>query len=349
MDKFRVGISAALRNDDASVVIAELDFSPLENDDRVAVETLPPIGSETLTPEMVDHLDAVVLMLERVDDSTFGPDSKLTLVARYGVGYDTIDVPACTRNDAVLAIAPDGVRRPVATTVVAWLLALTMRVHEKDRIARDIPHGWQTKTDYNGIGLVGRTLGLVGVGNIGAEVARLMQPFGMKIIAHDPFVSQSEVAELDIELTDLDSVFREADVLSVHCPLSDETRGLVNARRLGLMKSTAYLINTSRGPVVDEAALIDALQRGAIAGAGLDVFEQEPPDPNNPLLSMTNVLLAPHALCFTDQCMRGLGDADVQACLAVMKGDSPSAVVNKDVLDRERYRQRLAEYRDAFA
>lgn len=349
MKKFRVGISAALRNDDGSVVIAEVDLSPLENDARIVVETLPPIGPETLTHEMVKDFDAVVLMLERVDDSTFGPDSNLALVARYGVGYDTIDVPSCTRNDVVLAIAPDGVRRPVATTVVAWLLALTMRVPEKDRIARDIPHGWKTKTEYNGIGLVDRTLGLIGVGNIGAEVARLMQPFGMRIIAHDPFVDDNAARELNIELTDINAVFREADVLSVHCPLSDETKGLVNADRLSLMKPTAYLINTSRGPVVDEAALIQALQNGTIAGAGLDVFEKEPPDPSNPLLSMDNVLLAPHALCFTDQCMQGIGAADVDACLAVMTGNSPSSVVNGDVLERSGCRNRLAQYKAAFA
>jgi len=297
---------------------------------------------------MVKHLDAVVLMLERVDDASFGPDSRLTLVARYGVGYDTVDVPACTHNDAVLAITPAGVRRPVATTVVAWLLALTLRVVEKDRISRDIPTGWQTKTSYNGMGLVGRTLGLIGIGNIGAEVTRLMQPFDMRLIAHDPYVSDTYAQQLGVELVDIDTVFRESDVLTVHCPLNEETRAIVNAERLSLMKPTAYLINTSRGPVVDEAALIDALQRDAIAGAGIDVFEQEPPAPDNPLLHMDHVLLGPHALCFTDQCMAGLGAGDVEACLDVMAGRAPESVVNKEVQDSAGFKARLAAYGAAF-
>jgi len=348
MSTFNVGISAGLRNGDGTLVIPEVDLSPLEKNGSISVESLPDIGQGNLTHDMVKHLDAVVLMLERVDDDTFGPDSRLSLVARYGVGYDTVDVPACTRNDAVLAITPSGVRRPVATTVVAWLLALTLRVAEKDRISRDIPTGWQTKTSYNGLGLVGRTLGLIGIGNIGAEVTRLMQPFGMRLIAHDPYVTESYAKDLGVELTDLETVFRESDVLTVHCPLNEETRGIVNADRLALMKPTAYLINTSRGPVVDEAALIDALQRNLIAGAGIDVFEQEPPAPDNPLLQMDQVLLGPHALCFTDQCMAGLGAGDVDACLAVMSGKPPESVVNKEVLDQDGFKEKLTAHAAAF-
>jgi len=348
MSTFNVGVSADLRNPDGTLLIPEVDLSPLEQNEAISVESLPKVGQGKLTHEMVKHLDAVVLLLERVDDETFGPDSNLTLVARYGVGYDTVDVPACTRNNAVLAITPSGVRRPVATTVVAWLLALTLRVVEKDQITRDIPTGWKTKTSYNGMGLIGRTLGLIGIGNIGAEVTRLIQPFGMRLIAHDPYVSEAYARELGVELTDLDTVFRESDVLTVHCPLNDETRAIVNAERLALMKPTAYFINTSRGPVVDEAALIDALKRDVIAGAAIDVFEQEPPDADNPLLAMNHVLLGPHAICFTDQCMAGLGAGDVDACLAVMRGNAPESVVNKDVLDSESFSTKLAEYRSAF-
>ena len=140
-----------------------------------------------------------------------------------------------------------------------------------------------------GVGLVGRTLGSLGIGNIGAEVFRLAKPFDMSFIAHDPYADPKVAGELGIELVGLEELFREADLLSVSCPLDDETRHIVNAERLALMKPTAYLINTARGPIVDQKALTEALQEGRIAGAGLDVFEQEPIRPDDPILKLDNV------------------------------------------------------------
>ena len=345
---FRIGLSAKILRGDGTLAIPEVDLSPLEGHPQIEFESLPDIGVEDLTHDMVKDLDAVVLFLERVGDHTFGPDQRLRLVARYGVGYDTVDVASCTAHDVALAIAPDGVRRPVATTVIAFLLALSLRLIEKDRIARDTPKGWNTKTDYNGLGLVGRTLGGVGIGNIGAETFRLASPFGLNFIAHDPFVTPEAAADLGVTLVDLDTVFREADFVTINCPLNEGTRGLVNAERLKLMKSTAYLINTARGPIVDETALVEALQTGEIQGAALDVLIDEPPKADNPLLGMKNVILAPHALCFTDQCMAGLGKADIDACLAMMSGSAPSAVVNKEVLERPGFKAAIAEYAATF-
>ena len=183
-----------------------------------------------------------------------------------------------------------------------------------------------------GVGLVGRTLGSIGIGNIGAELFRLVKPFDMKLIAHDPFADRKLAAELGVELVGLEDVFRRADIVSVSCPLSPETHHLVNAERLALMKPTAYFINTSRGPIHDQKALTKVLQERRIAGAGLDVLEQEPPDPNDPILKLDNVILAPHALCWTDQCFAGNGAADVRAVLDVQHGREPRLVVNKAVL-----------------
>ena len=163
--------------------------------------------------------------------------------------------------------------------------------------------------DIWALGLVGRTLGAIGIGNIGAELFRLAKPFDMEFVAHDPFADKKVAAELGIELVSLEDVFRRADVLSVNCPLTPETRHLVNAERLALMKPTAYLINTARGPIVDQKALTKVLQERRIAGAGLDVLESEPPDPADPILKLDNVILAPHALCWTDQCFAGNGAA----------------------------------------
>ena len=170
----------------------------------------------------------------------------------------------------------------------------------------------------------------------------------MKFIAHDPYADRSVAAELGIELVSLADAFRRADILSVSVPLSPATHHLVNAERLALMKPTAYLINTARGPIVDQKELTRALQEHRIAGAGLDVLEEEPPDPTDPILKLDNVILAPHALCWTDQCFAGNGAADVKAVLEFQHGRVPRGVVNRAVLDGDVWKKRLAENRSRF-
>ncbi len=347
--QFRIGISADLRKPDGTLVIPEVDLSRLESNDQIRVTTLPDVGSGTLSADDIADNDAIILMLERIDENSFVSNQPLTAIARYGVGYDTINIDACSNHAVALAIAPDGVRRPVATTVMGFLLALTLRMPEKDKLTRQSDAGWAVKTHYNGTGLVGRTLGGIGLGNIGAEVFRLAQPFGMTLIAHDPYVDPAVAQSLNVELVALEAVFQQADFLTVNCMLNDETRHIVNAERLAMMKQSAYIINTARGPVVDETALITALQNGSIAGAGLDVFEQEPISADNPLLKMDNVILSPHALCFTDQCLAGLGDVDVKACLDVMQGKAPGSVVNQGVLDNPDFQLKLDALGHRFA
>jgi D-3-phosphoglycerate dehydrogenase len=218
----------------------------------------------------------------------------------------------------------------------------------KDRLTREAAEGFARRGDHMGVGLVGRVLGSVGIGNIGAELFRLCRPFDMRYIAHDPYADPKLAAELGIELVPLEEVFRRADIVNISCPLTPATRHLVNAERLALMKPTAYLINTSRGPVVDQAALTRVLQERRIAGAGLDVLEQEPPDPADPILTLDNVILAPHALCWTDQCFAGNGAADVKAVLDIQHGREPRVVVNRPVLETAGWKKRMAENRARF-
>ena len=199
-----------------------------------------------------------------------------------------------------------------------------------------------------GAGLVGKTLGSLGIGNIGAEVFRLAKPFEMNFIAHDPYADTALASELGVRLVALEELFRQADVLSVSCPLNDETHHIVNAERLALMKPTAYLLNTARGPVVDEAALTKALQDCQIAGAGLDVFEEEPSPADNPLYRLDNVIVTPHALCWTDQCFAGIGAADVKAVFDVMHGRVPTGIVNREIVDRPLWQDKLKRYQAAF-
>jgi phosphoglycerate dehydrogenase-like enzyme len=264
------------------------------------------------------------------------------------VGYDTVDVAACSDNAIAVVITPDGVRRPVAVSIMTLMLALAGKLMVMDRLGRMGPEGWAQKTDHNGVGLVGRTLGSVGLGNIGAELFRLAKPFDMKFMACDPFADPEVAAQLGVELVDLETLFRRSDFLSVNCFLSEETRGLVNRERLALMKPSACLINTARGPIVDQAALTEALAERRIAAAGLDVLEQEPPDPDDPILKLDNAIITPHALCWTDQLFAGIGAADVKAVLDVMHGRVPGTVVNRDIVDDPVWRAKLEAYQDRF-
>ena len=346
MSTFRVALSADFRKPDGSPSFPEFDLSPLEERSDLDFFFLEP-EVEISAAQLAD-VDALILLAPRIGAGSLTPNGRLSVVARFGVGYDNVDLAACIANDVAVVITPDGVRRPVAVSILTLLFALAGKLFVKDRLARRGPAGWAEKTAHNGVGLVGLTLGSIGMGNIGAELFRLARPLDMRFIAHDPYADPGLAVELGVTLSDLDRVFREADFLCINCPLSPETHHLVNRERLGLMKPSAFLINTARGPIVDQAALTEVLRDGGIAGAGLDVLEQEPPDPDDPLLTLDNVILAPHALCWTNQLFSGSGAADVRAVLAVMAGQVPHGIVNRNVIDRPGWRSRLADYAQRF-
>ena len=325
MSEFRVGITGDVLSSSGEPIFGR-EVLGLLDAGGIGWEfmTQEPDG---VTPAQAARYDAICAMLTRVTAASLaGPDRRLKLIARFGVGYDTIDVPACTAAGVLLTIAPDGVRRPVATSALTFVLMLAQKVLIKDRLTRT--GRWSEKLDHIGTGLTGRTLGSIGLGNIGAELFRLARPLEMNGIAHDPVADPALAAELGVRLVDLETLFRESDFLAVNCPLSEATRGLVSARLLGLMKPSAYLINTARGPIVDERALHDALASGRLAGAGLDVFEEEPTPVSNPLLQLDNVLVTPHGICFTDECMRRLAESAFRAALDVAAGRTPPYVIN---------------------
>jgi phosphoglycerate dehydrogenase-like enzyme len=220
------------------------------------------------------------------------------------------------------------VRTPVATTAVAFILALSLRLSVKSRLARE--GRWRERADYPGVGLPGRTLGIVGLGGIGRELVRLMQPYGMTILAADPHIDKETAAQAGAELTELDDLLKLSDFVVVACLLNESTRRLLNADRLRLMKPSAYLINVARGPIIDEAALIETLAHGRIAGAALDVFEREPPDTTNPLLTVDNVISTAHCLCWTDTFVEAVGNDAISGIIDVLNGRLPPFVVNSD-------------------
>ncbi|MGP1396992.1 MAG: NAD(P)-dependent oxidoreductase [Inquilinaceae bacterium] len=346
MTAFRVALSGDFLKPDGTPAYPDFDLEPLRRHPGVECAYIPADGG--IKAEALDGFDALILLAARCDRASLPGDGRLALVARFGVGYDSVDVPACTDAGVAVAITPDGVRRPVAVAILTLMLALSGRLLAKDRITRQGPEGWTRRSAHMGVGLTGKVLGSIGIGNIGAEMFRLARPLDMTFIAHDPMADPEVAKSLGVRLVDLDALFAEADVLAVNCPLTDKTRGLVDARRLALMKPTAFLINTARGPIVDQAALTRALSTGALAGAGLDVFEDEPPAADDPLLALDNVVVTPHALCWTDECFARIGAADVRAVLDVMHGRVPLGLVNAAIADDPAWRAKLERHRAMF-
>ena len=302
-------------------------------------EAMPEMAGNVATPEVLNRYDAVFAMSTKIDAASLEGVERLAIVARWGVGYDRIDTEAMTAADAVLTITPNAVRTPVAEAILTLVLALAKNLMTQDRLTRQ--GKWRGDLPRLGRNLRGQVLGSIGCGNIGKELFRLAQPFGFsRLLAYDPYVSSVE----GVEMVDLETVCRESDFVCVNTLLNESTKGLVNERLFRLMKPTANFINTARGPIVDEAALVKALAEGWIAGAGIDVYEQEPPRRDHPLFGMENVIVTPHGLPWTEEIAR---DNGLEACdniLAVARGEMPGEAVNKAVLSRPGFLEKLRRY-----
>jgi D-3-phosphoglycerate dehydrogenase len=337
-EPFRVGVTRDFLRPDGTLAFGDIGLDLFDTAGDIAWEFLPEDLPE-LNPDQVRGFDGLLVLAPRITTRTLEGADRLTVLARFGGGYDSVDVAACTRHGVLVTITPDGVRRPVATAILTLLLALSHRLLQKDRLTR--AGRWAERLDYMGTGLTGRTLGLLGLGNVGREVVGLARPFGLHIMARDPYVRSGDAEDLGVELVDLETLLRTADFVAVCCGLTPETRQLLDSGRLALLKPTAYLINVARGPIVDQEALIEALRERRFAGAGLDVFEEEPIRPDNPLLQLENVILSPHCLCWTDECFRGIGRSACLSILEVAAGRVPLNMVNPEALDNPRLKARL--------
>ena len=347
MSKFRVAVSADFLRPDGSPSFADFDLAPLKGDHRIEIGYVA-AEDDVMPADALQDYDALILFGHQMRRASLPDNRRLGVVARCGVGYDSVDVEALADEGVATVITPGGVARPVAVGILSFILALTGKIATKDRLARLGPPGFAERSKHMGVGLIGKTLGTIGLGNIGAELVRVMVPLGLKFIAHDPVVSEKAARDLGVKLVSLETIFKESDFVTVNCPLSPATRGLVNAERLALMKPTAYLINTARGPIVDQKALTEALKTNRIAGAGIDVFETEPPSADDPLLTLDNVVLAPHAIAMTNELFANCGALDIEAVLDVMHGREPHGIVQRRVTQHPEWRRRLDANRARF-
>ena len=281
--------------------------------------------------EAVADVDGILVRVAPMSREVLEAAPGLKVIGKHGVGTDNIDIPAATERGIAVCNTPEANSEGVASHAITMMLAISRRLVECDSFVR--AGRWSGKDELMGRELLGRTLSIVGTGRIGGRLAQICQSaFDMKVYAYDPYVTAEAMAARGItKVETVDELMPVADFVSIHTPLTPSTKGIVGAKQFDLMKTTAYLINTSRGPVVDEAALIQALEAGKIAGAGLDVFEQEPPAADNPLLKMNNVILSPHMGGASEESMERMATHSAAGILAALRGERPKYLMNKEV------------------
>lgn len=277
------------------------------------------------------------LLTDRIDCNLLQQAKRLRIVAQYAVGYDNIDVECATRLGIYVTNTPGVLTEATAELTWALLMAVARRIVEADHFVRwgewwRLQTGWHPKMML-GVELYGKTLGIIGLGRIGSRVAEFAKAFGMKVIYYDIKRKEDLEKKLGVEYRDLDTLLQEADIVTIHVPLTKETYHLLNEERLRKMKRGALLINTARGAVIDTDALVKALKEGWIAGAGLDVHESEPLDPNHPITAFKNVVLLPHIGSATYETRHRMAELVAENLIAFYKGEVPPTLVNKEVVN----------------
>ncbi|MCE5241520.1 phosphoglycerate dehydrogenase [bacterium] len=318
------------------VLITAGAFRRLNNDGVACLESkgltvqLPqgsgPMDEERLIAEL-EGCVAVVAGMEPYTERVFAARPELRVIARWGIGYDSVDVAAATRHGVMLVNTPGVVTEAVADMTLALMLGIARRLPYGDRSVR----AGEWPTIFSGQ-VFGKVLGVVGLGQIGQAVIRRARGFSMRILGHDPYCEDGLCERLIIEEPTLEELLAESDFVTLHCTMCPDTRHLINRERLRLMKPTAYLINAGRGGLVDQAALAEALREGWIAGAAVDVLDPEPPDPNDPLLQLDNIVFMPHVSSFTYDTVAKVNERVCENLFEALSGQRPRFLVNAEML-----------------
>jgi D-3-phosphoglycerate dehydrogenase len=277
-----------------------------------------PLSSEELA-SLLPGVDGYVAGLDQIDRNALKTADRLKVIARYGVGIDCVDLEAAREKGIVVTNTPGANSVSVAEMTVALILSLARNIPEAVTATR--AGGWPR---MNGISLENKTIGLLGFGSIGKQVARLLSGFNCRLIAYDPYPDLAYAEKFLVKMLSFDEIIAQSDFLSLHLPLNSETRGLVNDVFLDKIKTGSFIINTARGELIDDAALVAAISQGRIKGAALDVFACEPPGSDNPLLKMPQVLVTPHISSHTDGATDAMGWMAFNDCLAVLRGEAPA-------------------------
>ncbi|MCS6950169.1 MAG: phosphoglycerate dehydrogenase [bacterium] len=318
--------------------VAEAGIEVLRQAGEVDVRTGLP--REELV-RIIGEYDALVVRSEtKVTAEVIEAARRLRIIGRAGVGVDNIDVAAATQRGIIVVNSPEGNTIAAAEHTIALMMAMARNIPQADRSLRA---GEWKRSKFVGTEVYRKTLGIIGLGKIGREVARRAKGLGMNVVAYDPF-TPTEVAErIGVKLTDLNSLLAQSDFVTIHTPLNEQTRHLINAERIALMKDGARLINCARGGIVDEGALAEALRSGKLAGAAVDVFSKEPPPPDNPLIALENCVVTPHLGASTEEAQVNVAVDVAEQIVSVLRGGPARSAVNLPPIDPEML-QRIAPY-----
>ena len=284
---------------------------------------------EELLPHVADA-DGLIVQWTNISREVIQALQKCKVISRYGIGVDMIDLAAAGEHGIPVCNTPDYCIDEVSTHTLSFLLMLNRNIVAQDQHVR--AGKWGSPNPVPPSRLSTQTLGIIGMGNIGRVVVQKAKAFGLTILVFDPYLSAEKAAESGAEKVELDELLRRSDYVSIHCPLTEETRHLISTKQFQSMKPTGYLINMARGPIVDQAALYQALLNKTIAGAALDVFEKEPPPADEPLLKLDNVIFTPHLSSWSAESFVQLRRDVVNNIVVVLRGESPRAVVNRKFL-----------------
>ena len=311
--KIKVGISGDLLNEDNEPCFGNEALLKLENRDDIEISWMDK-NIQEITPEDASKFDAILLNLPTASaQSVARKDCKLKIISRFGVGYDSVDISAMKEKNIIVTNTPNAVRRPVAVAALTMIFAISSRLLIKNDLVRS--GKWNDRTNFMGKGLTKKTLGIIGAGSIGKETIKLSQPFFNNIIAFDPFLSKKQLYDNGALKVELIELAQKSDFIVILCNLNEETKGMIDKSFFSKMKQSAYIINLSRGPVINEKDLEMALKNKSILGAGLDVTTQEPLALDSQLMSYKNVILTPHSLCWTDECFHNIASEAIDSII----------------------------------
>jgi D-3-phosphoglycerate dehydrogenase len=308
--------------------------------DEYATRVLSRFGEFVIAPDMrastlAEMMDGVVALAVRgaapITEAVLARAPHLRVIGRTGVGYDTVDIAAASRRGIPVIYTPGAGARAVGEAAMTFMLALSKLLVFWDRQLKS--GNWKSRLETQGGDLDGRTLGIIGLGRIGRVLAEMARPFNMTILAYDPYLESTAGQDLGVHMVGFEELLRRSDFVSLHCPQTPETRGMINRERLSWMKPGSYLINLARGGVIESLDLLDeALASGHLAGVALDVFEPSPPDVSHPLFRHPNCLTSPHAMATTQAAMTRIFRSMADDMAAVLRGERPNFVVNPDIL-----------------
>lgn len=332
---FRVKLTGDFYDEAGHPKFPQMGLDVLDDASHIGYESFDEHRAEIGADQVADA-QGVIVLSPQVTAQTVSQADELLAVGRFGVGYDTVDVEACTEANVAAFITAGAVDRSVAEATVGWMIALTHHVRAKDLLVRQ--GLWADRTQYMGCELRHRTFGAVGLGGIARAAIGLLDSFTMNPpLAFDPYVCKDVAKSIGTTLVPLDDLMAQADFVSVHCPLTDATHDLIGAAQIARMKPTAYLLNTARGGIVNEDALYDALKHNRIAGAAIDCFVDEPTTSNHRFSELDNVLLAPHAIAWTNEMFGDIGRAVCGGMIDLSLGRQPRGVLNPQVFEKPKF------------